>query len=344
MINFMNDYNSAAHPRVLDAVLAESDRRFTGYGTDEVTEEAAGIVRQLICCPDADVHFLPGGTMTNLTALGAFLRPHEAVISPASSHIYMHETGAIEAAGHKILSFPSENGKADAGSVKALCEEHSNEHMVKPKLLFISQATELGTVYSREELASLRTVCDEFGLYLYVDGARIANTLVSASCDLELEDLCGFADAFYIGGTKNGLLFGEALVIVNPLLKEDFRYLMKQRGGLLAKGFLLGIQFRALLGDGLYLENARHANGMADRLRKGLMAAGVSLFAENDTNQVFLYVRPDLMPLLEERVLFEIWGPEEDKGVPIRFVTSWATTEEEVDRVLDCFVACGSSQ
>ena len=337
MINFMNDYNAAAHPRVLEAILSASEGRFTGYGTDEATAEAAEIVRGLVGCPGADVHFLPGGTMTNLTAIGAFLRPHEAVVSPASSHIYMHETGAIEAAGHKILNVPSENGKADAAAVRGMIESHNNEHMVKPKLLFVSQATELGTVYSREELADLRTVCDEYGLYLYVDGARLANTLVSKTCDLELEDYCGFADAFYIGGTKNGLLFGEALVIVNPDLKAEFRYLMKQRGGLLAKGFLLGIQFRALLKDGLWLETARHANGMADMLRKGLLAAGVSLFAENDTNQVFLYAKPEQMPMLEENILFEIWGPEEKDGVPIRFVTSWATTEEEVASVLNLF-------
>jgi len=336
-INFMNDYNAAAHPRVLDAIATASGRRFTGYGTDEETAAAADVVRQLTGCPGADVHFLPGGTMTNLTAIGAFLRPHEAVVSPASSHIYVHETGAIEATGHKLINFPSVNGKAVAASVRAVCAAHTDEHMVKPKLLFISQATELGTVYSRAELAELRTVCDEYGLYFYIDGARLSNALVSPSGDMELEDLCGFADAFYIGGTKNGLLFGEALVIVNPLLKEDFRFLMKQRGGLLAKGFLLGIQFRALLEDGLYLETARHANGMAARLREGLRSAGVLLFVDNDTNQVFLYARPDLLPLLKDRILFERWGPEEEAGVPVRFVTSWATTEEEVDSVLELF-------
>ena len=337
MINLMNDYNMTAHPRVLDAISGAEGQRFSGYGTDEVTAEASGLVRDIAGRPDADVHFLAGGTMTNLTAIGAFLRPHECVISPGSSHIYMHETGAIEAAGHKILSFTATDGKADAASVEAMIKSHTDEHMVKPKLLFVSQATELGTVYTHTDMAALRKVCDEYGLYLYVDGARIANALASASCDLSLEDLAGFADAFYIGGTKNGLLFGEALVIVNPLLKEDFRFLMKQRGGLLAKGFLLGIQFRALLSDGLYLDLARHANEMAARLREGLCSAGVSFFSDNDTNQVFLYAPPDMMPLLEERVLFEQWGPEEPDGVPIRFVTSWATTLQEVNSVLELF-------
>ena len=337
MINLMNDYNQTAHPRVLDAILGASGRRFVGYGTDEVCAEAAGAVRKLCGRPDAGVHFLVGGTQTNLTAISAFLRPHEAVVAPVSSHIYMHETGAIEAAGHRILNYPSADGKADIASIRALYEVHDNEHMVKPKLLFISQATERGTVYSRAEMAGLREFCDESGLYLYVDGARLANTLVAESCDLSLEELACFADAFYIGGTKNGLLLGEALVIVNPALQEDFRYLMKQRAAILAKGFLLGLQFRAYFEDGLWLELARHANGMATRLREGLRAAGISLFVDNDTNQVFLFAPKDKMPLLEKSVLFEQWAPEEAAGVPIRFVTSWATTEAEVDAVLELF-------
>ena len=333
----LNDYNTTGHPRVLDAILNAAGRRFSGYGTDEETAEAAGLVRRLIACPDADVHFLPGGTQTNLTAISAFLRPHEAVISPASSHIYVHETGAIEAAGHKIVTFLTPDGKADAASVRALAEGHDNEHMVKPKLLFISQASELGTVYTRAEMAALHEVCDEHGLYLYIDGARIANALASSSCDFTFEYIAEVSDAFYIGGTKNGMLFGEALVIVNPLLKADFRYLMKQRGGLIAKGFLLGIQFRTLLEDGLYLELARHANSMAERLREGLRAAGISLFVNNDANQVFLFAPAALLSRLENRVLFEHWGPVDEAGTPIRFVTSWATTAAEVEEVLKLF-------
>jgi len=336
-INLMNDYNITAHPQILEAIIDATGKRFVGYGTDEETVAAVAAVRQLVGKPDADVHFLAGGTQTNLTAIGAFLRPHEAVISPASSHIYMHETGAIEASGHKIVNFLTPDGKADADSVRAIVLGHDNEHMVKPKLLFISQATELGTVYTRAELASLREVCDEYGLYLYIDGARLANALLSSYCDFSLEYIAEVADAFYIGGTKNGLLFGEALVIVNPSLRSDFRYMMKQRGGLLAKGFLLGIQFRVLLEDGLYIEQARHANDMANKLREGLLAAGISFFVHNDTNQVFLLAPTEKMPLLEERVSFERWGPEENGFVPIRFVTSWATTAEEIESVLELF-------
>ena len=336
-INLMNDYNITAHPKVLEAILEATGKRFVGYGTDEETMAATEAVRQLVGRSDVDVHFLPGGTQTNLTAIGAFLRPHEAVISPASSHIYMHETGAIEASGHKIVNFLTPDGKADADSVRAIAEGHDNEHMVKPKLLFISQATELGTVYTRAELAALREACDEYGLYLYIDGARLANALLSSYCDFTLDYIAEVADAFYIGGTKNGLLFGEALVIVNPSLRSDFRYMMKQRGGLLAKGFLLGIQFRVLLEDGLYIEQARHANDMAAMLREGLLAAGISFFVHNDTNQVFLIAPTEKMPLLEERVAFERWGPEEIGGTPIRFVTSWATTAEEIESVLELF-------
>ena len=335
----MNDYNNTAHPRVLDAIRGMDGKRFSCYGTDEVTEEAAGMIRGLTGRPDADVHFLAGGTLTNLTSIGAFLRPHEAVISPASSHIYMHETGAIEAAGHKIINFNAKEGKADAASVQAVIEAHLDEHMVKPKLLFISQATELGTIYMKDDLVLLRDLCDKYGLYLYIDGARLSNALASDACDLTLEDLGGLADAFYIGGTKNGLLFGEALVIVKDQLKEDFRFLMKQRGALLAKGFLFGIQFRALLEDGLYLELARHANDMAAQLKEGLRSLGVSMFIENDTNQVFVYVRSEMMPVIEEKAMFECWGPEEKEGVPVRFVTSWATTKSEIDSILDCFSA-----
>jgi len=336
-INLMNDYNTTAHPRVLDAIGDAAGKRFAGYGADEETAIAAETVRRLAGRADADVHFLSGGTQTNLTSIGAFLRPHEAVVSPASSHIYVHETGAIEAAGHKIVNFPAKNGKADADSVRAVVESHTDEHMVKPKLLFVSQATELGTFYTRAEMAALREVCDAYGLYLYVDGARLANALAAGACDLGLETLAGFADAFYIGGTKNGLLFGEALVIANPLLGADFRYNMKMRGGLLAKGFLLGIQFRALLEDGLYLELAARANKMAALLTEGLLAAGVPLLTDTCTNQVFALARPDELSRLEERVLFERWGPCEGERAPVRFVTSWQSSADEIGRVLDCF-------
>ena len=337
-INLMNDYNYTAHPRVLEAIRDAGGTRFTGYGTDEECAVVAELIRNLTGRPDAEVHFFTGGTQTNLTALGAFLRPHEAVIAPASAHIFMHETGAIEAAGHKVLTLPSsENGKACPDGVEAVMDAHTDEHMVKPKLLYISQTTELGTVYTLDELMRLRSVCDKYGLYLYIDGARLGCALASSVCDFSLMDIAALADAFYIGGTKNGLLFGEALVICNPLLCPDFRYLMKQRGALLSKGFLIGIQFRAAFEGGLesslYLELARKANDMAALLTQKLVSAGVPMLTETMSNQVFPCVSEETLVRLEEAVLFERWPADRETGIPIRFVTTWQTTEDEIEEV-----------
>jgi threonine aldolase len=358
----MNDYNYTAHPRVLEALQEAEGRRFVGYGDDEECAKAADLVRGLICRPDADVHFLPGGTQTNLTALGAFLRPHEAAIAPTGAHINVHETGAIEAVGHKILAVPAHEGKALAEDVRTVCELHNNEHMAKPKLLFVSQTTELGTVYTRAELLALREVCDEYGLLLYIDGARLGCSLAAgagaqpetgqaigteqeaisktghslkAGVAPGLPELADIADAFYIGGTKNGLLFGEALVICNKGLTPEFRYLMKQRGGLLSKGFLLGIQFRAILEDGLYFELARRANAIAVQLSEGLRKAGIPLLTDTASNQVFPCVSDEALHRLEERVLFEVWERKGADGTPIRFVTTWRTTPEEIAAVLE---------
>ena len=332
----LNDYNYSAHPSVINAVMESSTRRFVGYGADEECTQAADMIRGLIGKADADVHFMVGGTQTNLTAIGAFLRPHEAVIAPGSAHIYMHETGAIEAVGHKILTFPTSDGKARADDVRTIVEAHSDEHMVKPGLLFISQTTELGTVYTFAELIALREVCDRYGILLYIDGARLGYALTSEACDYTISDLSGIADAFYIGGTKNGLLCGEALVICNRDLAPEFRYLMKQRGGLLAKGFLLGLQFRAILNDGLYFELARHANKMAALLGAGLAQAGVPMLADTVSNQVFPCVSDASLSCLKEKALFETWARKGVNGTPIRFVTTWQTTEEEVCAVLRC--------
>jgi threonine aldolase len=335
-IDLLNDYNYCAHPSVLETVREASTRLFAGYGVDEECMAAAEMIRGLIGKADADVHFIIGGTQANLIAIGAFLRPHEAVVAPAAAHINMHETGAIEAVGHKILTFPASDGKARADDVRAVMESHDNEHMVKPKLLFISQATELGTVYTRAELIALREVCDEYGLFLYADGARLGNALVSDACDFTLHDFAGIADAFYNGGTKNGLLFGEAMVRCNKDLAPEFRYLMKQRGGLLAKGFLLGLQFRAIFEEGLYFELARRANSAAASLETKLRQMAVPLLIDTVSNQVFPYVSDEALSHLEEQALFETWGTKGPNGTPIRFVTTWQTTEAEIDAVLRC--------
>jgi threonine aldolase len=257
------------------------------------------------------------------------------VIAPGSAHIFVHETGASEATGHKVLTIPPKNGKVYADDVKTVYEAHTDEHMVKPKLLYISQTTELGTVYTKIELAELRQVCDALGLYFYIDGARLGYALSSYFCDFQLNELAGLADAFYIGGTKNGLLFGEALVICNPSLVHEFRYLVKQHGGLLSKGFLLGIQFLAILEDGLYFDLAGQANAVAAKLTEGLKDKGFSFFAETETNQVFPIVSEDVLRRLEEKVLFEVWPGWNGEGIPVRFVTTWQTTDEEIEAVLE---------
>jgi threonine aldolase len=360
-INLLNDYNTVAHPRVLAALeqAAVAQERFLGYGLDEHSEAARSLIRDLVGDRTADVHFLMGGTQTNLTALGAFLRPHEAVIAAVTAHINGHETGAVEATGHKILTCESADGKVCARDIEPILAVHDNEHLTRPRLLFISQATETGTVYSLSELEELGCFCRGHDLLLYVDGARLGPALAAEGADVGLTDLARVADAFYIGGTKNGALFGEALVITNPTLQQDFRYAMKQRGAMAAKGFVLGIQFEALLGGGegsgtsgasgtgieacgggsededcLYLELARQANRQASRLREGLHAAGYRLEVEAFTNQVFPIVTEQAAANLERDVYFERWNRLGDDELSIRFVTTWLTTDEEVQVVL----------
>ena len=335
MINLMNDYNQAAHPRVLAAIEKLADRRYAGYGLDEECRAAAADIRTVFGCPDGDVHLMPGGTLTNLTAIAAFLRPHQAVIAPATAHIYVHETGAIEAVGHKILTASTEDGRLQPRQIEKRIEEQTDEHMAKPGLVYLSQSTEWGTVYRREELTALRDLCHRHGMVLFVDGARLGYALMSERCDMSPAEFAAIPDAFYIGGTKNGLLFGEALVIVNAALRQDFRYLIKQRGGLLAKGFLLGAQFRAIFEEDLYFCLAKTANQTAEKLTEGLKAKGYAFEVPTESNQVFPIVEAAALPRLEAAILFERWHVLTDQRVSIRFVTTWATTEAEISQVLD---------
>jgi threonine aldolase len=331
----MNDYNYTGHPEVIRAVAEAPVSGYIGYGCDEVDDRARDLVRAIAGVPDADVHFLPGGTQTNLTALAAFLRPHEAVIAPATAHISKHEAGAIEATGHKVYAARSEDGKLTAETVQAVVDEHVDEHFVKPRLVYISQSTEYGTVYTRDELSRLRSVCDRSGLLLYVDGARIALAAEVPGSDADIACTAAAADALCIGGTKNGLLFGEALVINNPALKEDMRFLIKQRGGLLAKGFLLGIQFEAALKDGLYGRLARQANERAAELREGLKALGYSFRIDSPTNQIFPIVTDAQAERAARDIIFEVWERVDGGNVEIRFVTTWRTTRGEIDGALN---------
>lgn len=335
MINLRNDYNSVAHPAILEALSAHQDKQFPGYGTDEKTEAAKEAVLQLFGDPaGSEVYFIPGGTLTNLIAISSFLRPHEAVIAPRSSHIFMHETGAIEATGHKLLTVKTNDGKLRPEVIRSIVDSHTSEHMVRPRLVYISQTTELGTVYTCAELEALRSICDELDLLLYIDGARLAYAATATCCDLDLPKIAELADAFYLGGTKAGLLFGEALVIGNPSLQMDFRHLIKQRGGLLAKGFLLGIQFIMLLDDGMFLRLAAQANVSAARLYEGLGLSGYTFAIETESNQVFPIIEDAALAKLSEYIDFEVWEELASDKTAIRFVTTWQTTEDEIQAVL----------
>ena len=337
MLHFMNDYSEGAHPRVMRA-LADSNLESTvGYGCDDYCAQAADALRTRFACPDADVHFLVGGTQTNLVACAAFLRPWEAVIAADSGHVAVHETGAIEATGHKVFVVPGEDGKLTAQAVRRAVMEHrtgTEEHMVLPKLVYVSDSTEFGTIYTRAELEALRAVCNELGLLLYLDGARIGAALTAEGNDLRPGDFARLCDAFYFGGTKNALLFGEALVIVNDALKPFVRNVIKQRGGMLAKGRLLGVQFEALWRDELWLETARHANAMAQRLSNGLKTLGVELYMESPTNQIFPILPNRIIDALRALFAFDFIAPAENDRSVIRFCTSWATPKENVDCLL----------
>ena len=333
MLFFRNDYSEGACPQVLEALVNTNLIPTSGYGTDQFCAGAADMIRYLCEAPNAQVHFLMGGTQVNKTAIGAFLRPYEAVISAASGHICGHETGAIEQNGHKILALPATDGKLTADQVRKAVEGHGDEHTVLPRLVYISNTTEVGTVYNLSELTALSACCRELGLLLYCDGARLGSAMTMEGADTTFADYARLCDAFTIGGTKNGLLFGEALVLTNPALFPHFRHAMKQQGAILAKGRLLGVQYDAVLRNGLYLQLARHANAMADKLRRGLLALGFTMAVDSPSNQLFPILTPAQVERLREECAFEIQSRDEH-GVCIRFVTSWATREEDVDSLL----------
>ncbi len=335
MYNFRNDYGQGAADEVLAAVCAANDTCWPGYGEDECCGRAADLIRSKCRAPGADVQFMIGGTQTNFTALCAFLRPWEGIIAPVTGHINGHEAGAVEATGHKIIGVPAgTDGKLKPAQILPVLAEYEHIHMVKPRLVYISDSTESGMVYTKSELTALSRFCRRHKLLLFLDGARLGCALTSRQNDLTLPDLARLTDAFYIGGTKNGALMGEALVIVNPGLQADFFRLKKQRGAVLAKGWLLGVQFEALLRNDLYFTLARHANEMAERLQDGLRDMGWKLLVDSPTNQVFPVVENSLLPKLSELCVFETWCGYGATHTVIRFVTSFATKREAVDGLL----------
>lgn len=339
MRSFENDYSEGALPEILEALIKTNLEQSPGYGTDSYCAAAGNTIRGLIGNESADIHFLSGGTLVNLCFISSALRPHEAAIAAESGHISVHETGAIEATGHKVIELPSSDGKLYPDQIKELCENYwadpTHEHMAKPKLLYISQPTECGTLYSLEELKELYALCEEKKLYLYVDGARLGCALVSDKFGGSIEDLSKACDAFTIGGTKLGALFGEALVIMNDALKPEFRWMMKQRGGMMAKGRLLGVQFLELLKDGLYFDVGRHENALALRLREAFLEKGYEPVYDSYTNQQFPLVPLAHVEKLSEKFDFSRMNIVGGTHQVLRFCTSWATSSEDIDALIE---------
>ena len=338
MIYFDSDYMAGAHPEVM-ARLAETNLEYTvGYGCDHYTAQAKVLIRQACECPTAEVHLLVGGTQTNATVLDGLLARHEGVLAAESGHINVHESGAIEATGHKVLTLPSHDGKVVAEEVERYIRnfyaDDTYQHMVAPGALYISQPTELGTVYTRAELEALSSVCHKAGIPLYIDGARMGYGLAATEGDVTLGDIARLADVFYIGGTKVGALFGEAVVVTNPALLRNFFPLVKQHGALLAKGRLLGIQFATLFTDGLYQRIGKEAVRLAQRLKKAFVERGYQSFVDSPTNQQFFRLPNAVVDHLLEGASFEMWGPRGEEWSDVRFVTSWATTDSDIDQLI----------
>ncbi len=334
MYSFMNDYSEGAHPEIMKELLKTNDEQSEGYGLDTYSCKAIELMKEKMNDDEVEIHFLTGGTQTNLTAISAFLRPHQAVIAPKTGHIAVHETGAIEATGHKVITVNTVDGKLTVPQIHTSYIEHTDEHMVKPKLVYLSNPTEVGTVYTRQEIKEIYEYCKEQQLLLYIDGARLGSALSTKNNDMLLVDYPKLCDAFYIGGTKMGALFGEALVICNPVFQEEFRYLMKQKGGLLAKGRLLGIQFGVLFSKNLYFHIGAHENGMADMLRTGIASLGYSFLYDSPTNQLFPIFHNDVIRKLEEKFSFHVWEKVNETHSAIRLVTSWATNEDVVEEFI----------
>ena len=337
MIRFDSDYMAGAHEEVMEALVRTNMELTAGYGNDPYTQEAKRLVRRAVGDDNAEVMFLVGGTQTNATIIDGILARHEGVLAAESGHIAVHESGAIEASGHKVLTLPHHDGKVEAREVERYIEEFYADdtypHMVAPGMLYISQPTEYGTLYSLEELEELSRVCHDHHIPLYIDGARLAYALAAEGANFSLKDMARLADAFYIGGTKCGTLFGEAVVITNHSLIKVLFPLVKQHGALLAKGRLLGVQFEALFRDGLYERIGKHAVALALRLKEAFRKAGHEVVIESTTNQQFFRLPNEVIDRLHESASFDYWGARGEKQSVVRLVTSWATTEEDVAKL-----------
>ncbi|MES2799549.1 MAG: aminotransferase class I/II-fold pyridoxal phosphate-dependent enzyme [Bacteroidota bacterium] len=335
MYNFKNDYSVGAHPNILAKLIETNLSSQLGYGDDEYTIEAKEILRQKINNHNAAIFFLSGGTQTNLIAISFLLRVHEAVISAKTGHISTNETGAIESTGHKVITVEKEDGKLTPSDVQSALDQYLlKPHVVKPRLVYISNSTEIGTCYTKYELECLSIFCKEKKLLLYLDGARLGHSLMAENNDLSLSDLARLTDLFYIGGTKNGALLGEAIIFNDPELGNEFEFSLKQKGAMLAKGRLLGIQFLELFKDDLYFSLAKHANQMATKIAVAIRNNGHLFLTNSPTNQLFPIFPNELIEQLSKKYLFYVWKKIDENRAVVRIITSWATSEEEVNEFI----------
>lgn len=337
MLSFESDYIEGAHPRILERLMETNMEQLPGYGADRYCESAKEKIRQACQCAEAEVYFLVGGTQTNQTVISTVLRPYEGVISAATGHVNAHEAGAIEATGHKVLALPHRDGKLDARAVREYVDgfysDENYEHMVFPGMVYISHPTEYGTLYTKQELTELSEVCRERGLSLYLDGARLGYGLTSRQTDVTLPDIARLCDVFYIGGTKVGALFGEAVVFTHNNAPAHFLTQIKQHGALLAKGWLLGLQFDTLFTDDLYLKISSQAIEMAERLKELFRRKGYPFYLESPTNQQFVVLQNDVLERIKKEVAVSFWERIDESHTVVRFATSWATTQEKIDHL-----------
>lgn len=338
--SFKNDYAEGCHPRILEALAKSNLQQQPGYGLDEHTENAARMIRQICNSPQSAVHLVSGGTQVNLIVISAALRPYESVISASTGHIFTNETAAIEATGHKVNHIDTADGKISPVQIEEVLLAHRNiPHQVKPRMVYISNATEVGTIYSRTELETLAAYCRQQQLFLFMDGARLGSALMAESNDMSLEDIARLTDVFYLGGTKNGALLGEAIIVNHPQLQEDFDFNIKQKGAMLAKGRLLGIQFEELLRDGLYFELSKHANLQAMRIKASFLKAGIPMLSDTHTNQIFPVLRKHEIDILQQKFDFYVWTKVDQDRSAVRIITSWATTDEAVEELTEAIGA-----
>ncbi|RRQ46008.1 threonine aldolase family protein [Chryseobacterium sp. SC28] len=333
--SFKNDYSEGCHPNILEALIKTNLDQQNGYGYDDYSNEARKLIKRKINDENADVHFVSGGTQANLLVISSILRPHESTISAETGHIFTNETGAIEATGHKIHGIVTEDGKLKPEHIQSVLDSHTNKpHQVKQKLVYISNSTEIGTIYQKQELKELYEFCQANNLYLFLDGARLGQALTSEINDLTLQDIANFTDVFYIGGTKNGALLGEAIVITNDNLKEDFAFHVKQKGAMLAKGRLLGIQFLELMKNDLYFDLAKHSNVQAMKIKSAFQHRGFQFLSDTFTNQIFPILNNSQIKKLSGNFDFYVWKKIDEDNSAIRLITSWATPDEVVEGFL----------